>query len=345
MSVRQRKEIQEVSRRTELGTFGRLTAATLLLGVLVHAEALWPEQWREHHRERVQSVNPDSQLWNELSGEASEKAHYSGPSGPFTGTAYRFKDATSALAWYEFIRPENAVPTRGAATTSTTPGANYIAHLNYVLVFEGWRPLERELTALYKALPKGRAGGGLPVLIRYLPEKDRIRNSERYVAGLHSLELFLPAVPATVAGMEDSPEAAVASYHAGNGDVTLAVFEYPTPQIARAREAGFVQHPGWQIKRSGALIAVVPNGSDTAAVKALLDNIEWNLEFTWYESAKRPLPPNVGAMLVGAIELTGVILGSVMVGGVIFAALGVWLRRRGLKDGEEPGMIVLGLND
>jgi hypothetical protein len=312
-------------------------------------QPIWPGKWREHERSKATPVTPpEAGLWAECGGEAAERAIYESPVGRFRATAYRLKDATAALAWYEYLRPDNAVPALGAATLSTTPGAQYTAHQNYVFQFEGWRPLAAEMAALYKVLPGMRAGGGLPKLMGYLPEKDRRRNSERYILGLHSLELFAPAVPGAAAGFEDGAEAQAARYQTPGGEKLVVIFEYPTPQVARRHEAEFGKLAGWQVKRTGPLVAVAPaeggQAVDAAAAKALLDPIEWDLEFTWYESAKQHMPVNVGAMLWGAIELTGAVLAGVLLGGVFFAAIGVWMRRRGLKDGEESGLTVLRLN-
>jgi len=319
----------------------------------VSAESIWPEKWRDNVRQDVrQKAVPvaasDAQLWSEYMGEVAEKAVYTGSAGRFDATAYRLKDSTSALAWYEFLRPENAVPVRDTFGVCTTPGAEFILHQNYVLVFEGWRPLDKELAALFKVLPKLNSAGGVPVLAQHLPETGRVRNSERYVTGLYSLDRFANQIPAALVGFEAGAEATVARYRTASGDLLLALFEYPTPQIARDRVAAFQKQSGWQVKRTGPLIAVIPAQPgfhlDAAAAKPLFDAIEWDLEFTWYESAKRSAPPNVAAMLVGAIELTGALLLAMLVGGVICASIGVWIRRRGLKDGEEPGMISLNLN-
>jgi hypothetical protein len=312
-------------------------------------QPIWPEKWREHQRATVTVVTPaEPRLWAELAGEAAEKAIFDSPIGRFSGTAYRLKDSTAALAWYEYLRPENAVPARGAATVSTTPGGEFVAHENYVLVFSGWRPLDKELEALYKVLPRMRSGGGLPQLMLYLPEKDRRRNSERYIVGLYSLWLFAPVVPGAVAGFEDGAEAQVARYQTPGGDTTVLIFEYPTPQVARRYEDQFARLPGWYLKRTGPLLAMVPaevgHAVNPETAKALLDPIDWDLEFTWYESAKRHMPVNVGAMLWGAIELTGAVLAIVCFGGIFFAAIGVWIRRRGLKEGEESGLTLLRLN-
>ena len=327
------------------------TLAILLLTVALpsSAENVWPEHWREHVRERLVPVVPaDTQLWAEYSGEAAEKAVYESPVGRFSATAYRLKDSTTALAWYEFLRPENAVPLHELPWVCTTPGAQFMLHENYVLVFEGWRPLGKEMEPLYKVLPQVRSGGGLPVLMQHLPETGRVRNSERYLIGLRSLDLFANRIPASLAGFENGAEATVARYKTPMGDLPLVLLEYPTPQIARDRMAAFEKQPGWQAKRSGPLVAVIPAPPElklnAAGAKPLFDSIQWDLQFTWYESAKRTAQPNVAKMLLGAFKLTGVLLLAMFLGGAFFASIGVWLRRRGLKDGEEPGMISLHLN-
>jgi hypothetical protein len=333
-------------RAFRLGAIAALIFATCFS---ISAESIWPEKWRENLRQKaVPVVVADARLWAEFGGEAAEKAVYSGPAGRFDATAYRLKDSTSALAWYEFLRPENAVPAHDTFGLSTTPGSEFALHQNYVLVFEGWRPLEKEMDALYKRLPKLRSAGGLPVLARCLPETGRVRNSERYVIGLRSLELFANQIPGAMVGFEGGAEVTLARYKTASGDVLLALFEYPTPQIARDRFASFQKQAGWQVKRTGPLIAVIPAqpgiSLDAAAAKPLFDAIQWDLDFTWYETAKRTAPPNVAAMLLGAIKLTAVLLLAMFLGGIVCASIGVWIRRRGLKDGEEPGMITLNLN-
>ncbi len=132
-----------------------------LFALLPLSAQIWPDPWQGSKREKVEAVVPkEPQLWAEFGGEAAERAVYNGPVGKFEATAYRMQDATGALSLYQAIRPENAVPVRGAATVATTPGSQVMAHQNYVFVFEGWRPLDAEMAELYKSLPRMRAGGG-----------------------------------------------------------------------------------------------------------------------------------------------------------------------------------------
>ena len=83
-----------------------------------------------------------------------------------------------------------------------------LALKNYVFLFEGWRPLDRELQELEKALPGMRSGGGLPRLPSFLPDKNRIRNSERYITGVESLSRFESRISPMLVGFENGAEAA-----------------------------------------------------------------------------------------------------------------------------------------
>lgn len=326
----------------------RLSAILLLLAGAASAQ-IWPEQWREHRRTRVEALailEEDRGLWSEFQGEAAERAGYSGPIGAFTATAYRLSDSTTALAWYQFLRPANCTPARDLINLCTTPGAQYMTHQNHVLVFEGWRPLPAELAALYEALPSLRSGGGLPKLTAFLPERGLVRNSERYVLGVESLRRFAPQIDPLVAGFEDSAEAQLAQYRVAGSTVDLLLFYYPTPQLARARLAGFEQQTGVSVKRRGAIIAVVPGGQDPALVQPLLDAVQYDINFVWNEATKAPPMPDVAGMLIAIFELTGLLLTACVVGGLLFAGLWFLLRRRQQKiDGTESTITILNLGD
>ncbi|MCO5350188.1 MAG: hypothetical protein M9913_04665 [Bryobacteraceae bacterium] len=322
-------------------------AALVFLAATAPAQ-IWPEQWREHRRTKAEAVTIPSEsqaIWSEYQGEAAERATYSGPIGAFRATAYRLADATSAFAWFQFLRPANCTPALESVVLCATPGSQFMAHMNHVLVFEGWRPLPGELAALYPALPGLRSGGGLPQLPGFLPEKDRIRNSERYILGIDSLSQFEPAIDPILAGFEDSAEAISARYRTpGGGTVNLTLFYYPTPQVARTRVSGFEQQPGFNVKRSGSLIAVIPGGHDPAQVQPLLDAVEYDLNFVWNEATKDPPMPDVAGMLIAIFELTGILLVSCILGGVLFAVLWFYLRRRQHRiEGSEATITILDL--
>jgi hypothetical protein len=318
-----------------------LTPAVLLLclGASLAQAAIWPEKWAEHTRAKAEPVAiTDAGLWAEYEGEAAEKALFRSPIGPFRATAWRLRDSTSALAWYYFTRPANCTPVRNSQAGCTTPGLAALALKNYVFLFEGWRPLDRELLELEKTLPDMRSGGGLPKLPAYLPDKNRIRNSERFITGVESLSRFESRISPMLVGFENGAEAVSVAYRSPAGDLQVTVFDYPTPQLARQVYAGFERQQGWALKRSGTLIAVIPQQVDPKAAASVLDPIQWDVNFMWNEATKPPPMPDVGGMLIAIFELTGLLLVVCVGGGIGVAGLYYMSRARdrAARNNESP---------
>jgi hypothetical protein len=212
---------------------------------------------------------------------------------------------------------------------------------NYVLLFEGWRPLARELAELEKTLPGMRSGGGLPNLPGFLPEKNRVRNSERYIVGVESLNRFEPRIPPTLVGFEDGAEAVLAVFKTSAGDLPVTLIAYPTPQLARAKQSAFGSQQGWSVKRTGTLIAVIPQQVDSAAAASILGGIEWDMTFMWNQATKAPPMPDVAGMLIAIFELTGLLLVICIGGGILVAGLYYFGRARERASGLGEGTITL----
>jgi hypothetical protein len=324
-----------------------ISSLALLLPLAAQSGGVWPEKWGEHTRVKAETAPlADPALFAEYAGSLAERAVYSGPAGKFSATAWRLKDSTGALAWYQATRPPNAVPLRANPLACLTPGSQWLAHQNYVLRFDGWRPTTREIETLLPLLPGLRSGGGLPAFAAFLPASGRVRNSERFLQGLTSLARFAPLIPAAAAGFEQGGEASLARFRLPAGETTLVLFNYPTPHVARQQSSAFERQAGWLVKRSGSFVAVIPDPSDPAQAAKLLDQVNYQANFTWNE-ATRPLPmPNVGGMLVAIFELTGVLLVTCVGGGLLFALFWTYMRRRTrLLTGSESWMTTLHLSE
>ena len=308
---------------------------------------IWPEKWSEHTRVKTEPlVVEDQALFAEYGGEAAETAVYNGPAGKFRATAWRLKDATGGLAWFQALRPANAVPVRNQPLACTTPSELWLAEKNYVLAFDGWRPTPSELTSIYALLPRMHGGGGLPVFSTDLPERDRIRNSERHVIGLTSLERFEKRIPGVLAGFEDGAEIALARYHSPGGEYTVAIFNYPTQQVAHAHAAEFEKLDGWVVVRSGPYLAVALMPPDPVAARKLLSGVRYSANFTWNEAGLPSKMPPVGAMLVAIFQLTGLVLVGCVGGGALFAVFRMLQRRRDMAaQGTESTMTFLHIPD
>lgn len=306
-----------------------ISALLLCLGATHARAAIWPEKWGEHTRAKAEPVAiSDASLWAEYEGEEAETARFNSPIGAFRATAWRLRDSTSALAWYYFTRPANCTPIRNAQAGCTTPGQAVLALKNHVFVFSGWRPLDRELLELEKTLPKMRSGGGLPKLPGYLPDRNRIRNSERYIIGVESLSRFESRISPMLVGFENGAEGVSVAYRSPAGDLQVTVFDYPTPQLARTVFSAFEGRKDWAVKRSGTLIAVIPQQVDAKAAASVLDGIEWDVNFMWNEATKPPPMPDVAGMLIAIFQLTGLLLIVCIGGGIGVAGLYYMSRAR-----------------
>lgn len=338
MPLRVGKEIQEMLRR-------RILISVLLAAPL--AAQVWPEKWSEHSRTKAEPVVvKDVPLFAEYGGETAETAVFNGPAGKFRATAWRMKDATGALGWFQAQRPANAVPVRDQPLAATTPGSLILAEMNYVLLFEGWRPTPAELQTLFPQLPKMRSGGGLPVFVTHLPSAERVRNSERLVVGPTSLERFETRISGMLAGFEDGAEIALARYQAPAGDYTVALFNYPTQQLARQRADMFRKQADWVVARSGSYVSVAVSPPDAAVAHKLISEIKYSADFTWNEATRPPPVPPVGRMLLAIFQLTALLLVACVGGGILFAFFRFSARRRDAQNkGTESTMTMLRIED
>src|SRR5262245_32555569 len=165
------------------------------------------------------------------------------------------------MAAFLWQRPKNATSSKLGAQAVETPDSVLLVHGNYLIQFTGRKPEPAEVAALVEEL-KNVDGTPLPLLPGYLPAEKLVPNSERYILGPESLAMFLPGVPASVAAFSYSAEAIRGEFGSGKDQSRLAIFSYPTHQIAMQREPEFRKIAGALVKRSGPLVAVVLNPAD-----------------------------------------------------------------------------------
>src|SRR5204862_8100015 len=121
---------------------------------------------------------------------------------------------------------------------------------------------------LFQQLPK-LDKSPLPALVGYMPSEGMTPNSERYVVGPVTLEAFYPQISSSLAAFHYGSEAEIATF----GALKMAIFSYPTPNIARDRLVEFEKAPGALAKRSGPLVAVILSPADANAAERLLSQV------------------------------------------------------------------------
>ena len=296
---------------------------------------IWPDTFAGKPRGAVsQPAISDQAIWDEYGLKDSEKADYGG----FSATAWRFQDSTGAMAAFQWQRPKESKPSALAKLSAETPGGLLLAHGNYLLRFEKYKPTAAELTDFLPGLPK-LDQSSLPPLMDYLPADNLAPNSGRYVTGPASLAAFDPQISASAAGFHLGTECQIGTYGAG---MKLAIFSFPTPQIAMQRAEGLGKISGALAKRSGPLVAVIVSPPDPEEAQRLLAKIRYQADLSWSEYVPTQRD-NIGNLVINAFILIGILLGFALVAG-----LAVGMARSALKwrrGGVEPeAMITLHLS-
>jgi hypothetical protein len=284
--------------------------------------AIWPDKLGEFNRKAISdsAFGPNDQVpgLEEYGVEAYEAADY----GSFKADAWRFKDTTGAYA-------------ASLQQIGVRLG-------NYLVRCEGNCP--KNFPQLAEASLPRISHAAIPNLDTYLPSKGLVPRSERYILGPVSLKANTPDIPAGAVNFDFGTEGQIARYRTPAGVVTLAVFSFVLPSMARQQLPEFQKISDATAKRTGPLVVVAIGPSEAAA--KLLDSV--NYQGVVAESEKPPdkplelRPESAGKMVLAILSLAGLLLAFCLLSGL---AVGGTLRlaRRFGYSGAEGSMITLHL--
>lgn len=308
----------------------------LLLPALAQA-AIWPDAIGAWRRTAVsQPVLADAPIWDEYGLRESETATYENGSAKFTATAWRLQDPTGALGAYDWQRPAKSEPSKMAALAAETANSLLLVHGNYLLLFSDYKPTTPELDPIIESLLNVDTSS-LPALPGYLPSRDLVPGSERYIIGPASLRKFNPGIPPSAAAFHLGAEAQLGVFSGPKGETTLTIFNYPTHQIAMQQADNLGKTPGAEVKRSGPLVAVILSPPDPDAAERLLAQVRFQAEVTRDERVPT-LRDNIGNLVVNAFVLTGLLLAFCLVSGLAVGGFRAFFRR--FRKGEDPDAMI-----
>jgi hypothetical protein len=257
--------------------------------------------------------------------------------------AYKFKDLTGALAAWESMRAPEARSCDLAPICAKNGNDILISTGNYVLKLTGPTPTQAEVDSVINALPD-RHETSRPAILTFLPQAGLIPNSARYVLGPESLKSFAPELADTKPGFEQGAEAQVATYQWGhNKPIRLALFYYPSPEMARLHSADFKVHVGPQVKRSGVLVAVVFGPATEEAADTLLSRVSYEAKLTWNETPEPNQIKPLYRLLVNIAYLVAILSALCVTAGLFYAGMRIYRRRYGTLESEES-MTILNLS-
>jgi hypothetical protein len=334
MSLREREKIQKMLQQT---------LKLLLFLPLVAEAAIFPDQIGAFIKGSPTSLTmPDRALFDEFGLEATEQAEYKSDDKHFTATAWRFRDATGAMAFFQAHRPSGATPAPVLKLAASTSDGSIFAYGNYVFQFTGAVPPATDLAPVYAQLPKLEQSP-LPALLGFLPSAGLIANSERYVLGPVALERFEPRIPPSVAAFHLGAEGQLAKYKSPKGPLSLAIFNYPTPNMAREQLIEFQKIPGAMAKRAGPLVAVTIDPPDLDSAERLLAQVRYETNLTWSQKVPTNEVKGFARTLLNIFVLAGIILGMCLVAGIAIGGFKVLARKMGRRV-DPDAMITLGLD-
>jgi hypothetical protein len=318
--------------------------AVLGLALLVGGLPVWAGTWPDQLggcAKRGSKPTPlaERALWDEYGLLQAERAEYAGCANRFQVEVYRFKDSTGAMAAFEWQRPVDGRPSKLAPLSVETRNGALLVYHNYLFRFTRWKPAANDLPPFLGAL-RDVSQAPLPTLQDHLPAGNLVPGSERYVLGPAGLEKFESRVPPSVAAFHLGAEVCLAQYRTKSEPLKLAIFSYPTPQIARQRLVEFEKLSGAMAKRSGPLVTVILSPSDPDEAERLLSGVRYQANITMSERVPT-LRDNPGDLIINIFMLIGLLLGVFLVVGLVFGFLKRWLGWGSSKE----AMILLHLDD
>ena len=271
------------------------------------------------------AASPPAQTNPALAAEYGFEASEVVDHGTFQLSAQRFRDVTGAYA--ASLDPANKDALRVG---------------NYLVTCQGKCP--KNLAALADASLPHVSHGSLPSLPAYFASKNLVRHSERYILGPVGLAANAPEIPASAVGFDFGTEGEIARYRTPSGPVTLAVFSFPLPSMARQQLPQFQKIANAAAKRTGPLIVVAIGASP--AKSQLLTSIEY--QGVVAENEKPPVKPlelkpeSAGKMVLAILSLAGLLLVFCLLSGLAVGGT-LHLARRFGYSAAEGSLITLHL--
>ena len=282
--------------------------------------------------------------------------------------AAKFTDASGAFGAFTFYnQPEmqrEAIGDQGSSFNQRI--LFYRGNILVDAVFDRLTAMSAaELRELAGTLPRPQGNANnLPPVLAYMPKRDYIRNTEKYVVGPLGLAHIPSPLPASLIDFSAGTEVVLGRYQVSGGEAILMVISYPTPQIAAehmkvvdATRSAPQQQPGeasivnvgpFYDKRSGPLLAIASGPISQSDARTLLGAINYDADVTWNQNTFFDKKNNLANLLVNIILLCGILMGLAIVAGLAFGGLRIAVRQllpgKIFKDPDEVEFIALHLD-
>ena len=259
--------------------------------------------------------------------------------------ALSFDDASGAYGAYSYYRQNG--------WQKLDIGTGAAADHNHVIFWQGTTVVDArfsrvgpmtpgELREIAKHLPAPSGNRSLPppILVN-LPQASLDGQTTHYAEGPAGYEGGGGVLPPSLVDFDKGAEAVTANYSLVSGPATLTIIDYPTPQMAEAREpairaylkAGSKAQPPWpkpltdsdqaslEVRRSGPLVAIVSGDAVPDDSHRLLESVHYEADLTAIPEPVESEVEKTSKLLMGIAALcligggAAIILGGFFGGG------------------------------
>lgn len=262
--------------------------------------------------------------------------------------AARFADASGAFGAYTFyLQPDMTREQIGDQGSSL--GNRVLFYRGYVLIdaqFSQETAMSgAELRELAGALPRpAGSSGNLPSFIQFLPRRDYIPNTQKYVMGPLALAAISAPVSAGSVDFSSSAEVSLAQYNTPSGPATLTLISYPTPQLAAdhlrkidaAHQIAVQPQNGISSvsgsgtffdKRTGPIVAIATGGISDSDAKSLLGMVNYEATVTWNTPTGNKDVHDLYMLILNVVVLCAILGGLAIIAGVAFGGFRILMKR------------------
>ena len=279
-------------------------------------------------------------------------ANYTQADNKLNVRAVRFADATGAYGAFTFYRRPGMLK-EDIGSNGAFDGARVLFWAGTTLVDATFDHLTAmsaaQLRELAADLPEISGPSSVtPPLPKYSPPASLDQGTLRYSVGPVAYARSGGVLPATVIGFDRDAEVVTTNYSAQDGDGTLTLIMYPTPQMAIHQEqaiqallkAGNSPQAAWPqplaesspasllVRRSGPIVAITSGNFSVNEAHKLLNAVNYNADITWnHPEGYVSEASKTARLLLGIAYLTGILGGAAIILGLFFGGGRAMFRR------------------
>jgi len=264
-----------------------------------------------------------------------ESATYSRNGRKMQIKAARFSDATGAFgAFTYYVQPQMQVEKIGDRGASSNTRILFFkgnilvdARIEHLSAMSG-----ADLRSLADGLPRlVNENGKLPTLPANLPSQSLERNTSRYIIGPEALARLGVPISAQLVDFSKSAEVAIGKYRTSQGEASVTLVGYPTPQIARERmdamQAASLAGGPFYFKRTGPYVVAVNGNIPADEAQSLLASVNYDADVMQLQPTKpRPAEDRAG-FIFALVMLCVIAVLAALIFGFVFGGIRILANR------------------